>query len=542
VHAQVTQRPESTPARSVMPTSELEAFVALLGRGKWIILIATVVAVVVVAFSISSEAKVYRASTLLQVNAPITSSQQADQVTASKALAATYSRRLTDRGFLTWAASKIPGETAGDLGSRLSVKAIPDTQLIELGITGNSRDEASRLAERVAQLAVTDVRIDSTANTNAAAAVLRTDADRLTAQINELTAKQQAAASVGRPEQVNTIQDRIDVLRQQRTNLNTAIAAVQTQGVQQAVSVRQPHPATSSSSPISPKPVFDVVLALFFGLVVGIVLAWIRDQLDHTIRSLREVESISGRPVLASIPLVRSGPTAANGRLANAYDVLRVNLAMADQTGKPPQLIAVTSGNEGEGKSSACVGLGASLARAGRRVLLLDADIRKCGLSRSLGMNGSRGLTEVVRGELSLDEAITKSDGIEVLPAGGGDSSPPALLDSRPFEDLLADLRDRYDVVVVDTPAVRPVADATLAAARCDAVLLVARVGSVQRSEFASAVQTVSTPPLLLLGTVAFGGQASERPYYSYEPERVRGGFQFMNGRRGSPGQRADSA
>jgi capsular exopolysaccharide synthesis family protein len=512
----IEPRSEPSAAGAVPPTSELEAFLGVLARGKWVILLIALAGVVATAVSVYAQAKIYRATTLLQVSVPATSNLQADQVVASKALATTYARRLTDQGFLTWAARKLPAGTTADLSARLSVSVLLDTQLIELSVTARSPAEARMLAERLAELGVADIRVDSDANTRTATDALRVDANQLTARISRALGKLRTARQAGQAQTANALREQIDTLGQQRTDINTAIATVETQGLQQATSVWQPHSATASATPVSPRPVFDIALGLFFSLVIGLLAAWIRDQLDRRIRSLHEIESISGRPVLATVPLIRGGPSESHRGLANAYDVLRVNLTLATEEGVPPELLAITSGQDGEGKTFTAIGLGASLARAGRRALVVDTDFRRRGLSQHYEVSEKAGLANVLRGEDALEAVIVHRDDFDLLPAGH-DQSPASLLDSRQFEDLLIELRNLYDVVVFDTPPLRQVADAALVAVRCDAVLLVARVGAAQRSAFGASVETLSSSPFTFLGTVAFQAEAGEERY-RYEP------------------------
>ena len=150
-------------------------------------------------------------------------------------------------------------------------------------------------------------------------------------------------------------------------------------------------PATGSASPISPRLTFDVVLGILVGLLAGVLLAWMRDQLDRSIHDLDEVEQGTHKPVLATVPLVRDPLNSDNGVLANAFDVLRVSAGIIAGSGVGrAQVIAITSAREGEGKSSTVIGLGRSLVRSGRRVLLIDADLRRAGLSHQLDLVGQR--------------------------------------------------------------------------------------------------------------------------------------------------------
>jgi capsular exopolysaccharide synthesis family protein len=176
----------------------------------------------------------------------------------------------------------------------------------------------------------------------------------------------------------------------------------------------------------------------------------------------------------------------------------------------------VTSAREGEGKSSTVIGLGRSLVRSGRRVLLVDADLRRAGLSHQLSMVGQRGLTEVLRDDADFFSTIVPGSGDlpDVLPAGEGDSSPPTLLDSLAFEELLDQARRSYDTIVIDTPPSRQIADGIVIASKSDAVILVVRLGVVRRDDLAAIVARLSSPSFRLLGEVVYG--AGDGREYGY--------------------------
>jgi capsular exopolysaccharide synthesis family protein len=212
---------------------------------------------------------------------------------------------------------------------------------------------------------------------------------------------------------------------------------------------------------------------------------------------------------------VRDPLASTNGVLANAFDVLRVSAGIIAGSGVGrAQVLAITSAREGEGKSSTVVGLGRSLVRSGRRVLVIDGDLRRAGLSHRLELVGERGLTEVLRDGTDLTSAIVPGVGDlpDVLPAGEGDASPPTLLDSLAFEELLATVRSRYDTVVIDTPPSRQIADGLVIASKCDAVILVVRLGLVRRDDLTAIASRLSSSSFRLLGEVVYGA-GDEREY-----------------------------
>jgi capsular exopolysaccharide synthesis family protein len=481
----------------------------MLGRGKWIIIGVTLLAAINAFLLSVTKPKTFDASELLRVQSTASStSSPNDIITANKSIASTYVTLFTNRGFLALAAKSLGGRFTLDyLDSHVSASVEGDTVLIRLRATGRTAAEATQTVRKVGAFAVSYVKdIDSAQNT-AQIADLQRSVQALTAQIKR----------AGTPSAATS--DDIAQLRQQRTFFNQQIATLRATGTTQQPSVQQASPASSSGLAISPRPVFDTTLGILFGLVVGIILAWIRDQLDRRVRNVREIEHIAERPVLATVPLVRNIDAAA-GKLANAFDVLRVNLAIAGQR-RPVRVLTVTSVREGEGKTSTTLGLGLSLARAGRRVLLVDGDLRRRGLSTAVGVHDQWGLTEVLSGTATLEEAIVPLDGgIEVLPAGRLHPSPPALLDSARFDEVLDEMRERYQVVLLDSPPSRHVADPVLMAAKCDALILVLRIGSVERPHLTEVVDLYRSASFNLLGEVVYDADTTESyGAYDLQPE-----------------------
>jgi capsular exopolysaccharide synthesis family protein len=243
--------------------------------------------------------------------------------------------------------------------------------------------------------------------------------------------------------------------------------------------------ATEPSSPISPQPVRNAALALVAGLVLGLGLAFLLEQLDDQVHGRDEVEAATeGLPILGLIPQskrrerrsvaspaeLRSDPA-----LAEAFRALRTSLQFV-AGGKPLQSIQVTSAVATEGKTTSVAGLAVTLAQAGNRVVVVDGDLRRPRIHALFGVDPTVGLTTVLTDEASVDEAlhcVEDQPGLTLMPCGTVPPNPSDLLALNRFPDLIAALEDDYDFVVIDTPPVLPVADARVIAGAVDATLLV---------------------------------------------------------------------
>ncbi len=277
---------------------------------------------------------------------------------------------------------------------------------------------------------------------------------------------------------------------------------------------------TTPSSPVSPDLERFLALGLLAGLVLGALLAVLRDLLDVSVRSSATAAEVVGAPTLA---VVDQDPDA-RGR-AESVRQLRTNLAFLRAAGRPTsgaEVAVVTSALGGEGKTTTALDLARSFAETGERVLLVEADLRRPTLGGALRLEAGPGLSEVLAGQVELASALRPggADGLDVLPAGSVPPNPAELLGSERMSDLVAALRGAYDKVLLDAPPVLPVTDAVVCAAVADGVVLVVRWGRTSRAEVAEAVGMLGQVHATVLGSVLNGRRLtrSERRRYSSDP------------------------
>jgi receptor protein-tyrosine kinase len=257
-----------------------------------------------------------------------------------------------------------------------------------------------------------------------------------------------------------------------------------------AVTVTQP--AEEPATPSAPLTTRNVLLGVLVGLVAGIALAVARAAFDRSVREPEEASALAQAPVLGMIlrdALLKRHhvvDTSASSVAAEGYRQLRSNLQFLN-IDHPPKVIMVTSAIPGQGKSTATVNLGIALARAGRQVAIIEADLRKPMVVKYLGLVEGAGLTSVIMRHAEVTDVLQTwgEDGLSVLAAGPIPPNPGELLASSHMRLLLDELREKNDFVLIDTPPLLPVADATAVAVMADGVLLCARYGSTTREQFA---------------------------------------------------------
>ena len=284
-------------------------------------------------------------------------------------------------------------------------------------------------------------------------------------------------------------------------------------------------PAAVPSAPASPRPPLYLGLGLLIGLALGLALAVLRDRLDSTVRTEEDLRRAVDVPQLGTIAydrgLRRRHLPAADrdSPSAEQFRTLRTNLRFVD-VDNPVRQVVVTSAVAYEGKTTAACNLAVSLAESGLRVGLVEADLRRPKVAEYFGIEGGVGLTDVVTGSCSLDEALVPwgpRDAVQILTAGRRPPDANSVLGSAAVADLMRELSTRFDVVVYDAPPLALVTDAALLARRTDGALLVVRRGHAKRAQVLEAVRTLELAGGRLLGTVlTFAPGDKDKYSYGY--------------------------
>ena len=307
-------------------------------------------------------------------------------------------------------------------------------------------------------------------------------------------------------------------------------------------------PATVPESPISPKPVRDTLLGLAAGLVVAICAVFLLEQFDTRLRRPEEVAALFRRPVLGRIPRVsrrqlEDGALLAlqnpGSELAESLRLVRTNLdfmAVDDSV----RSIMVTSCLQGEGKSFAVANLAVTMAMGGKKVIVVDADLRRPRQHSYFSLRNDTGVSTVVTGQCPAIDALQPvgvaylesapavkdfddwSRGVEacsrlyVMPSGPIPPNPGEIVASKRFASLIADLSEQADLVLIDTPAMLPVGDTAAIASRAGGVVFLADLRVVKRPQLAQAAQQLTRLATNVLGVVVRVEGSSGRYGYSY--------------------------
>lgn len=294
-------------------------------------------------------------------------------------------------------------------------------------------------------------------------------------------------------------------------------------------------PATVPLSPTTPKVKQNLALGLLLGLLLGAGQAILRDTLYTRIRNQRDLEHVTDRAILGSVVLDdtldhRSLPGLVDGHslAGESYRRLRTNLQFLG-LGEGDRSIVVTSTVPGEGKTTTAINTAVTMAEAGLRVLLIDADLRRPRVADALRLEGAAGLTTVLIGRASLDDVVQPYGGsnLDVLTSGPVPPNPSEMLGFDEMRRLLEHATSRYDAVLIDTPPLLPVTDAAVLARITGGALVVVGSRVVRRSELAASLDSLDQVEARVLGLVLNKVKRDDEDRYGYayryEAHRVDG-------------------
>lgn len=465
------QAPPDRPAvRDTTVAPAFGDFVHVVRRYRWSVLFAVVAVLgVALAFSLTST-PMYQADAALLVRPVVIGGQETtiNMVTEEEVI---QSNVIADR------AATILGVEGGgsSIISGLDASAVEDTEILEISYTADSRAKARERAEAFVQ-AYRDNRQElSDQAYEQARAAIEEELDALNETLDEVRS-QLAGAGEGEQDdlqsQLNQISNRI-VERQ--LELTEARSTGPVAEVLRA--------AETQSSAVSPDPIRDGTTGLVIGLLLGLSVAVLRDQLDDRVRDVADVVRVLHAPSGFAIPPhdASAKADAVTARASMGEDALEAYRALAIDVAATlrrtdQRSVLVTGAHRGAGASTLATQLAITLARSGRLVLLVSADIRDPSVERQLGTGEAPGLVDVLERRVKPADAVQRTavPRLYVMPAGSHELRAPELLASRGMESVVGLLEDAADIVVYDTPPVGERADALAAAGAVGRAIVVA--------------------------------------------------------------------
>jgi capsular exopolysaccharide synthesis family protein len=288
-----------------------------------------------------------------------------------------------------------------------------------------------------------------------------------------------------------------------------------------SVTVQTVSTAQAPLNPFSPNLGLMLATGVLLGLTAGAVFAVLRDMFDTRVRDEKDLARVSDAPLLGKVGakdrrdpagiVMRTMPRSA---IAESYRRIQTNLEFIDVDHRP-RTIVVTSAVTGEGKTTTAVNLALALAERSSAVLLIDADLRHPGVAEVCGVETGAGLTTVLVGSLTAEDAIVRyGASLSVLPAGALPPNPGQLLSSDTMRTLLGRLTERYEYIVIDSPPLLSTTDALGLANIADGAIVVARYRATRRQQLKDTIESLDNVNATLLGVVLNQVKVRRQPAY----------------------------
>jgi succinoglycan biosynthesis transport protein ExoP len=300
----------------------------------------------------------------------------------------------------------------------------------------------------------------------------------------------------------------------------------------QQINIR-PHEQAHAARLVYPRLKLNLALAGMLSILLGVGLALFLDYLDRTVKTSQDVEAAAGAPVLGMIPILDDVPRDGEGEMLKARDLyvfthpksraaeccrsIRTNLLFSSAD-RDLKVLTVASPNPREGKTTSVIYMGTTMAQSGQRVLLVDTDMRRPRLHKSMGVPRGLGLSNLMLGESSFDDCIKTSEipNLYVLPCGPTPPNPAELLLSHKFQQILEGLRERFDRIILDSPPLQFVTDAAVLSRRSDGVIVVVQAGKTMRDDLARSVKQLRDVNAPLIGVILNDLDLNDRQYGYY--------------------------
>lgn len=275
---------------------------------------------------------------------------------------------------------------------------------------------------------------------------------------------------------------------------------------------------------VSPRMGQTLALALVGGLMLSMAIAMVMESLDNKIYTEESAVQITGLPVLTHVPMLeRKGEQrllidpSEHSVLLECFRMLRTQLSFIASYGHLKTLV-VTSSQPGEGKSTVSANLAVALALNNKRVVLVDADLRRPVVHTIFGIDKNQGFSTVVANQCTLEEALQESgvEGLQILPSGATPPNPAELLDSRAARDVIEQLKSTHDYVIIDAPPALVMADAQIISTAADGVLLVISCQEARRDGVERTYELMAQAGIRVVGMVLNKFTSEQSSYYSY--------------------------
>ena len=518
---------------------ELRTYLQVLWRYKWMVAACAIIASMV-ALGISLQlTPFYSATATLRVASAPGGSFDYMSISSLTQLRNTYVEIATSDISLDEVAERLELQKQPSV----QVDVVPETELIRISASDPDPARARDIANTLAGIMVEQSMQLYGGSAPTAREILegqlkqaKLDLDAALSEYNGALRAGQSSATLtasGTPipnPNAETLAHLLGVRQQIYTDLLQKYEAARTNEQLRSNAITVVEPAYLPQNPATPRVRLNALLGLVAGFAGGLILAFLFEAMDDTLRGIEDVQEMTTLPILCSVPELKSRLSlnanlsfSGNGHLlmAPAFDRLRARLILSDAKPKSAKLL-ITSPEPGAGKSTVAANLAISLAKGGDRVVLVDMDFHRPRMHSMFGLPNEKGLSDFLRGKVQLDATLqtTTRPNLRVVTAGSNPNVPSDWLTPGEIDSLLETLGKECDYVLIDTPALLSVADPTVLASQADSVILVVARRKSERRHFRLALQQLVELNAKVAGIVL--NKVPNSKVYSYYSGRRR--------------------
>jgi polysaccharide biosynthesis transport protein len=462
---------------------DLYQYITPLRKWWWLMVIATIVAGVSSYMVVRNQPPFYQARTTLLIGRTIADpNPSANQFALDKQLAGTYAQIANRESYYEATKLALGLDELPDYEAR----AVPDSMMIEIRVVDTSPARAQAVANELANQLIlgspTNPKPEEVERQRFIDQQLAYFEKQISDSLEEISVLQDQLGQFNSARQISETQDRINALEVKVSTLQgtyTNLLASSQQGATNIISVLEP--AGLPWRPIGPNKMMITAMAAISGLILSMGATYLIEYMANTLNTSQDVTHILPYPIIGSIPEIKNNRSGMYtfeypfSVVAESFRSLRTNLEFS-AVDKPIKTILVASPGISEGKTTVASNLAFTIAQSDKSVILVGADMREPTIHNILDVNNKRGLSDVFRGTLTIEEALQPlaNGTVRVLASGSIPPNPAELLGSAAMNRILEELSRMADIIVIDSPPF-VVADASVLTAKVDGVLLVIR-------------------------------------------------------------------
>jgi capsular exopolysaccharide synthesis family protein len=505
---------------------DLKIYLAILWGNRWVILATTAVTVAVVIGSLFLTTPIYSASTTIRVAAASSGSVSYTDYMYTDRLMNTYTKLATSRPVLDELANKLQLPS----NPQVKVEVIPSTELIRISVEDPNPAIAQSAANTLAEILSEQSKELYSGGGKSQQQILSEQLVQIEAELKEARQGYESLITQS-PDDTDLLAATNEAIQLKEKTYATLLDLYEQARLKEAIRanlVSVVEPATFPTSPIKPRIALTIGLGLLVGLVGGVGLVFLFENLDTRLYTSYQIEEAVEIPLIGKIPTIkRKGLLAINRRslkssnavFKEAFRRMRTKILAQNHTYYDRDSIAtlaITSSLPDEGKSTIATHLATTMAQAGQKVIVIDCDLHLPTQHKINGLSNKIGLSNVLNKQVVVDDAIQKSRyfDIQVMTSGPIPPNPADLLGSIQMRFVIDQLIQKFDLVILDTPALLAVTDATLVAPMVDGVALVARRGVIRGDAVREALKHLSDVQARIIGVVV--NDAEQNGHYGY--------------------------